>query len=137
MRVVIDTNVLVSAALRDKDPEAVILWIAAQPDWQWVVSSAILREYKEVLCREKFRLSQTVRHRWFELLDTLTMLVEADSPFEFSRDRKDAAFLACALATAADYFISGDRDFSEAKKLVTTTILSVSMFKRIIVDSAR
>ena len=34
MRVGIDTNVLVSAALRDKDPEVVILWIAAQPDWQ-------------------------------------------------------------------------------------------------------
>jgi len=29
MRVLIDTNVLVSAALRDKDPEAVILFIVA------------------------------------------------------------------------------------------------------------
>ena len=37
MKVLIDTNVLVSAALRDKDPEAVILFIAARPDWQWIV----------------------------------------------------------------------------------------------------
>jgi hypothetical protein len=29
MRVVIDTNVLVSAALKDKDPEAVIKWVIA------------------------------------------------------------------------------------------------------------
>ena len=40
MKVLIDTNVLVSAALRDKDPEAVILFIAAQPDWELIVDAA-------------------------------------------------------------------------------------------------
>lgn len=33
MRVVIDTNVLVSAALKDRDPEAIITWVVAHPDW--------------------------------------------------------------------------------------------------------
>ena len=46
MRVVVDTNVLVSAALKDRDPEAVILIIVEQPDFEWVVSSEILDEYK-------------------------------------------------------------------------------------------
>lgn len=32
MKVLIDTNVLVSAALKDREPEAVIVWLAAQPD---------------------------------------------------------------------------------------------------------
>lgn len=34
MRVAIDTNVLISAALRDMSPEAVVIWIAFQDDWE-------------------------------------------------------------------------------------------------------
>ncbi len=56
MKVVIDTNVLVSAALKDRDPEDVILYVATQPDIEWVVSPRILQEYKEVLLRRKFSL---------------------------------------------------------------------------------
>lgn len=44
MRVIIDTNVLVSAALRDRDPETVILFVAEHPDFQWLISDAILEE---------------------------------------------------------------------------------------------
>ena len=47
MKVVIDTNVLVSAALRDRDPEAVILFIVARADFEWIVSPEILVEYKD------------------------------------------------------------------------------------------
>ena len=46
MRVVIDTNVLVSAALKDRDPEAVITWVVAHPDWLWLATPEILAEYK-------------------------------------------------------------------------------------------
>jgi predicted nucleic acid-binding protein len=31
MKIIIDTNVLVSAVLKDKDPETVILFLATQP----------------------------------------------------------------------------------------------------------
>lgn len=58
MRVVIDTNVLVSAVLRDRDPEFVIQFIVDHSEFKWVVSQEILAEYKEVLSRPKFRLTQ-------------------------------------------------------------------------------
>lgn len=135
MKVVIDTNVLVSATLKNKDPEAVIVWVAARADWQWVVSPDILTEYKEVLSRDKFRLTPEVRQEWFDLLDALTTVVEVNIPLEFPRDQKDAKFLACALAAEANYFITGDRDFTEAQKLVTTTILPVFLFKKLICDT--
>ena len=135
MKALIDTNVLVSAALRDKDPEAVILFIAAQPDWEWVVSGEILVEYRAVLSRPKFALSAEVRQRWFEMLETLTTRVETETPIDFPRDQKDAKFLACALAANAEFFITGDRDFTQATKLVNTTILSVALFKKLIVDA--
>ena len=47
---------------------------------------------------------------------------------DFPRDRKDAKFLACALADKADFLITGDRDFTEVETLGNTEIVSVSCF---------
>lgn len=132
MRVVIDTNVLVSAALQDKDPEAVIKWVVVHPDWLWLVTPDILAEYKAVLSRPKFGLPRALLDRWFTLLDEVTTLAIVDVPIEYLRDHKDAIFLSCAVASQADYLITGDRDFTEARRLLVTTILSVSQFKRLV-----
>lgn len=135
MRVVIDTNVLVSAALKNKDPEAVINWVVAHPDWLWLVTPEILAEYKGVLGRAKFGLPQSLLNRWFAILDAATTPVVSDLPVEYPRDPKDAILIACAIAAQADYLITGDWDFSEARKLFATTIVSVSQFKRLICDT--
>lgn len=137
MRVVIDTNVVVSAALKDKEPEAVILFVAEGPDFEWIVSTAILEEYKAILGRAKFGLPGDILRKWNEMFDALTAVVETNIKIDFLRDRKDAKFLECALAADAAYFITGDKDFGEAQKLVSTTIIPVSMFKKLVVDSWR
>ncbi|HLO28249.1 MAG TPA: putative toxin-antitoxin system toxin component, PIN family [Anaerolineales bacterium] len=116
MKVVIDTNILISAAWRDKTPEAVILWIASQEDWEWIVSDEILDEYRQVLQRKKFALSSEIITRWSNLIDELTVMVDPQVDVEFPRDVKDAKFLACAISASANYFITGDHDFAEAKK---------------------
>jgi putative PIN family toxin of toxin-antitoxin system len=134
MKIVIDTNVVVSAALKDREPETVILFVVEHPDFEWIVSASILDEYKEVLRREKFSLPEELLRQWDEMFDVLTTIVEADSQLNFPRDRKDAKFLECALAIDAEYFITGDKDFSEAQKLVNTTIISVSLFKKLVSD---
>ena len=131
MKVVIDTNVFISAVWRDKNPEAIILWVCGQGDWQWIVSNEIKKEYKEVLRRKKFSFSPSVVQEWEEVVDENTVEVEVDSAVNFPRDQKDAKFLACALSCEADYLITGDKDFSEARRLVSTTIVSVSMFKNL------
>ena len=135
MKVVIDTNVLISAALKDRDPEAVILFVASQPDIEWIVSPAITAEYKEVLARRKFGLPEGMLQRWYEILDGFTLSLDVDIDVEFARDRKDASFLACALASDAEFLITGDRDFTQAQKLINTTIISVSLFKKLVCDA--
>jgi predicted nucleic acid-binding protein len=45
MRVVIDTNVLVSAILRGRNPRAVIQFIIDASDYSWMGSPEILAEY--------------------------------------------------------------------------------------------
>jgi putative PIN family toxin of toxin-antitoxin system len=134
MKVVIDTNILVSAAWRDKSPEAVVLWIAFREDWEWVVSEEILEEYREVLGREKFDLSDEVIEKWEYIVTNLTSLIEITAQVDFPRDRKDSMILACALSANVDYLITGDKDFNEAYKVGVTNVISVADFKRLIID---
>lgn len=136
MNVLIDTNVLVSAALKDRDPETVILSVVEQAELQWIVSPEILQEYREILSRPKFKLPQELLQQWFAIFDKYTTTIDVQLELEFPRDQKDAKFLACAIVADAEYFITGDKDFSEAQKLVSTTILSVSLFKKLILDKA-
>lgn len=132
MKVVIDTNVLVSAVLKGRVPRAVIQFIFDNPDWEWIVSFEIVAEYKEVLSRPKFKLTDEVRASWFEIIDTFTTLIDVNVSIDFPRDTKDAKFLACAIAAEADFLITGDSDFNQAQILLNTTIISVSLFNRLV-----
>ena len=68
MRVLIDTNILVSALLCDGLPETIILWVLNNPEWEWVVSASIMQEYEAVLMRKKFKFSDEFVNRWLELI---------------------------------------------------------------------
>lgn len=70
--------------------------------------------------------------RWHEIFKALTTKIEVDIEVDFPRDRKDAKFLECALVSEADYLITGDKDFFEAQKIMRTTIISVSLFKKLV-----
>jgi putative PIN family toxin of toxin-antitoxin system len=115
MRVVIDTNILVSAAITGRKPESIIVWIIAQPDYEWVISEEILAEYLEVLARRKLKLTDAQRSRWLSLIQTSTQLIDVSTKIDFPRDQKDAKFLECAIAANADFLITGDRDFTEVQ----------------------
>ena len=129
MKIIVDTNVLVSAIIRDNIPEQVIMWIVSQPVIEWLATAEIVQEYKEVLQRKKFKLPSDVIDSWFRLFDEELVLVSPEIAVNFPRDVKDAKFLECALESKADIFITGDRDFSEAQALISTQIMSVNQFK--------
>lgn len=135
MKVVIDTNVVVSAILKDREPEAVIRFVIGDPQYEWIASRDILTEYMEVLQRPKFRLPDTLLQEWSDLFDTVVTLVHVAVAVDFPPDQKDAKFLACAISADAEYLITGDRDFAKAHKLLNTTVCSVTQFKRLVVDA--
>ncbi len=131
MKVIIDINVLVSAVIRDGIPEIVIQFIVDRPEFEWIVSQEIITEYIEVLQRRKFKLSEEIQQEWIDLLQTVTKLIEVNIKIDFPRDRKDAKFLACAIAANTDFLITGDQDFEDVQILDNTTILSVRDFKKL------
>jgi len=129
MNVLIDTNVLLSAVIRDRLPERVVLHVAGRDDLHWLVTPEILTEYLEVLRRPKFALEPEILERWNNLLAMRTVNVGSPAHVpEFPRDPKDALFLAAALAARADLLITGDKDLLEAGALVATRILTVAEF---------
>jgi putative PIN family toxin of toxin-antitoxin system len=133
MKVVIDTNVIVSAVLRDRNPEKAILYVVDRPEiFDWVVSVAILAEYKQVLSRSKFKAIDNVRSHWLNLIDEAVKIIDVSTSFDFPRDPKDAKFLECAIAANADYLVTGDRDFDEISDLQNTQVVSVSSFLEIV-----
>jgi uncharacterized protein len=129
MNVLIDTNVVLSAALRDKLPERVVHYVAGRDECRWLVTPEILTEYTAVLRRPKFGLDEQTLERWAAMLAMRTVNV-GNPPLapDFPRDPKDARFLAPALAAHADFLITGDKDLLQAGDLVATRIITVAEF---------
>lgn len=132
MKVIIDTNVVVSAVLKDRTPEDVILFVIRHPEFKWIASSEIVAEYIGVLHRPKFKLPDWLLHKWQNIFEKTISRIDISETIDFPRDQKDAIFLECALVTNAEYLITGDKDLYVSHKLVNTTIVSVSQFKKLI-----
>ena len=129
--VIIDTNILVSAVLKDRIPEKVISIIVANDNFLWIASEKIVKEYKAVLIRPKFNIPKIELEKQFRLIDRKTKIIESSHPFVLYRDSNDSKFISCAIASKADFFITGDQDFSEINGLSHTKILSVAKFAKL------
>ena len=79
MRVVLDTNVLVSAFLSAKGNPASILRQVLLGDLELCTSAAILAEYEQVLSRPKFsdRIQAQAIKRFFEILDSISTTINS------------------------------------------------------------
>lgn len=128
MKVVVDTNIVISAVLRDRTPEMVLTHVIENPDIEWVASAAILEEYIGVLRRPKFKLPEALLTRWAEVFQEAVTMIDPTQRLEFPRDPKDAKFLDCVIFCQADYFITGDRDFNQAPEQIQSAICSVNQF---------
>ena len=135
MRVVIDTNVVVSAALKDRVPEEVILFIVGHPEFDWIGTTEIVNEYNSVLSRKKIGLPQETIQKWADTFERRIIPVEVNKKIDFPRDQKDAKFLACAISSNAKYLITGDKDFADAYKVGVTTVISVAEFQRLVIEN--
>ncbi|GBD54608.1 putative toxin-antitoxin system toxin component, PIN family [Microcystis aeruginosa] len=86
MKVVIDTNILVSAILKGRLPRTVIQFVIESNKIEWIVSEAILTEYKDVVSRPKFKLSEGLIREWYRIFDTVPRLIDVHSTVDFPRD---------------------------------------------------
>ena len=110
MRVVLDTNTLVSALLFSGTTARLVpLWQSGQ--CQLLISRRILEEYLRVLAYLKFRLTpQEIRGLLDEVLPFVESVRVRQRLSVVRRDPADDKFLECAVAGRAAYVITGDQD---------------------------
>ncbi|MBB6145372.1 putative PIN family toxin of toxin-antitoxin system [Silvibacterium bohemicum] len=108
-RVVLDTNIVISALLNPRgSPAQVFLSAISEPDVLLCVSGDIFAEYEEVIRRPRFNRSageidaalQTIREEgWW---------VEPRQRVKACSDPDDDKFLACAQAADVHYLVTGN-----------------------------
>lgn len=114
MRVVLDTNTLVSALLSPHGPPRRLLDDARAQVFELCSSPVLMAELLDVVSREKF--AQRLAAAGLaplgivgEIRRLATMATPADVPRVVANDADDDHVLACALAAQADLILSGDR----------------------------
>lgn len=108
MRVVVDTNILVSACWKPDGLEARTLNMILAGTITAVVSPAVRAEYWEVLQREKFRRVRDRTAALLSALDARVVRVEPAGTVCAAADEDDNRFLECAAEGRACYLITGN-----------------------------
>jgi len=124
LRLVIDTNVLVSAALKPAGLQRTVLLLATTRPARLYVSRPILEEYGDVLARPELRIRKGLRLQLLQLLKNRSYTVAPTRRIEVASDPDDNIFLECADAAGADYLITGNQRhfprFWKKTKIITS-----------------
>ena len=108
IKVVLDTNIVVSANLSFAGLEALVLRLALSRSIQMYTSAAILTEYENVLRRPKFKFPKQQLETVLQLIGQAGIRL-ADLPtVAASKDETDNRFLECAEAASAGFLITGN-----------------------------
>ena len=109
MRVVLDTNVLVSALLTPFGPSAKVLDVVLAGETVLLYDDRIMTEYEQVLSRKKFNFNKHFVH---EVLDYLLASGERVNAGAFNGkiiDVFDLPFIEVARSAKADAVVTGNK----------------------------
>ena len=127
MRVVLDTNILVSAVLGGALKIIVDEWKSGK--FTLILSEAIAREYLEVINRPKLRIAADEIATIPEyLLKTAEFVTPQETVSVIEADPSDNKFLEAALEGKAIYVVSGDSHLLELKSFREIQIISAREF---------
>ena|SRR5438034_2458948 len=128
IRVVLDTNILISALLSPVGPPAqVFLMTLVDPDTRLYVSGDIYAEYEEVLHRPRFSRSNSEIETTLRAIREKGFWLRPAQKVRACSDPDDDIFLECAQAAAAHYLVTGNaKDFPAA--WASTQIVTARQF---------
>ena len=111
MRIVLDTNVLVSALITKGTPPNLLYEAWSRGEFQLVTSRVQIAELTRVLAYERLRpyIEPTEAQTIAETIDAAAIVVEELPDVRLSPDPDDNAILAAAIAAAANLIVTGDR----------------------------
>lgn len=126
VRVVLDTNVLVSALGYGGKPEDCLL--VAMDEATLVISEEILDEVNRVMRYDKIPIEPSERRTFLRVLRGVSEVVNPDESLNVVEDTDDDKFLEAALEGDADYVVSGDDDLLRVGEFRGTEVVSPAEF---------
>lgn len=127
MRIVIDTNVLISGVFFGGFPRKILSAVAAKKITA-CATAEIIDEYEEIV---QEMLNRKQGHINRAILRPLIKTMEIIAPVthvEICRDPDDNKFLACAKDSRALYIVSGDKDLLVIKQFEDIQIVTAKNF---------
>lgn len=114
-KLVLDTNVVLSAVLKPDGLQRLIFQIALSPFCEVFVSAPMLAEYEEVLSRKRFKLQPNEVQAAMDLIKTTANIVTPQNAVTAASDPDDNMFLECAEEAKANYLVTGNKKHFPAK----------------------
>ncbi len=134
-RVVLDTNVVVSALLKPQGLEDQVLRLGLAGKLRLCISPAVLAEYALVLPRPRLKLQPSEISRALGKLSQASVMVHPSLALNVSSHEADNRFLECAEAAAADYLVTGNaKHFPQRHK--TTRIINARQMLELLAPGA-
>ena len=109
IRIVLDTNVVVSAMLSRQGNEAMVLRMVRSGVLRACVSLAVLEEYESVLRRSSFHLPKSSIDELLRFLRVEAMTVSPQIAVNASPDEPDNRFIECAESSKAEFLVTGNK----------------------------
>jgi putative PIN family toxin of toxin-antitoxin system len=128
MKVVLDTNVLVSALIKAGKPRELMLKIAEEKI-QLVLSRSILEEFLEVVDDKRVRryVEEDDIIAFLRVVGSIAKMVRVRSRFKVVKeDPDDDIILRTAHDSRADYIVSGDKHLLSLGEFRGTKIVTVN-----------
>ena len=129
MKIVLDTNVLISGIFWGGHPKK-ILEMVVKGTVKLYATESIVKEYFRII--EKIgKKNPSIVNEWNMLLLDLLNIIEATEEIAICRDEYDDMFIECAVACGAKYIVSGDEDLLVLEKYREIQIITPKKYLEI------
>jgi len=108
LRLILDTNIIISAALKPEGLQRTILLLALTRPARLYVSAPIVAEYRAVLSRPELHIRKGLRRQFLQLIEKNAYSIAPIRRLLVTTDPSDNIFVECADAAGADYLITGN-----------------------------
>jgi len=128
MKVVLDTNILISAIVFGGKPRQ-IFEAAIKGKIQLVLTEEIIEEMRRILEGKKFQYPKEITDLIIHELEALAEIVKPKERITvIEKDPEDNRVLECAQESQADFIVSGDTHLLEIQDYKRTKIVTPEKF---------
>ena len=127
MKIVIDTNVVISATFFGGVPKKVIDLVVNDKIAAYT-NSEILAEYNVTAAKMTTKKNGHINQELFDRLLNKVEVVDTVTVVDICRDPDDNKFIACAVDAKAIYIVSGDKDLLTVEKYDEIEIITAKEF---------